>query len=121
MSVRFTNEETILGVFGLAVFGLALYRLAVSINTEPHMPRLPASAEARVDSVVYALNQSFGKDWIRLGAGSIKDVLRDVLPASLLGLVDVVHMIEDHATHRELSGATKRWWAARQATLAGMV
>lgn len=114
------NDETILEFIGFAILGFALTRLFAP-RTSRRPARLPAAPEHRIDAVVATLNRTFGKDWVHMSAGRLKSRLRDALPAPLLALVEVVHMIEDHATDRPLSGATKRWWATRQAARAGLV
>ncbi len=112
----FLEEETLLAALGLAVVGIAAYLIAGLAKRR----EVPASVEERIDDVVGTLNATFGKDWSEVEARTLKARLRGMLPARLLSLVDVVHMIEDSAAERALSGQTKRWWASQLALRAGL-
>lgn len=114
------KDDTLVGLIGLALMGAAAYLIGEVLRPQSSED-LPETPEERVDSVVLVLNERFGRDWVGASADSLKHTLRDVLPARLLSLVDVVHMIEDHATDRALSGATKRWWATHYALREGLV
>ena len=109
----FGNEEdTFVGLFGLVALGVALYWLLA--GGRRRRPAIPRSIEGRVDHVVRALNDRFGKDWGRIHPATLEAGLRGVLPASLLALLDAVHVVEEHAPQWGLSSSTKRWWAAHQ-------
>ena len=112
----FLEDEAILGALGLAIVGIAAYLLA-GLATQR---QVPATVEQRIDDVVGTLNDRFGRDWSDLEARTLKARLRGVLPARLLSLVDVVHMIEDSSMERALSGQTKRWWASQIALRSGL-
>jgi hypothetical protein len=110
--VLWNEEETFVGLFGLLALGVALYWMVA------HSPRrrrsIPASVEGRIDHVVETLNERYGKDWVHVELGALEADLRGVLPAPLLSLLDVVHLVEEHAAQWGLSSSTKRWWAAHQ-------
>lgn len=109
--VLWNDEETLVGLFGLLAFGAAICWLFAS---SPRRRAIPESLEDRIDSVVDTLNDRFGKDWGQMEVGEIEARLRGVLPAPLLSLLDVVHLVEEHAAQWGLSSSTKRWWAAHQ-------
>lgn len=112
----FLEDEALLAAIGLAFVGIAAYLIS---GLAPRR-EVPATVEERIDDVVGTLNAQFGKDWSDLPARTLKARLRGSLPARLVSLVDVVHMIEDSAD-RSLSGQTKRWWASQLALRTGLV
>lgn len=113
----FLEDEALLAAVGLAFVGIAAYLMSGLVKRR----EVPATVEERIDDVVGTLNARFGKDWSELSTRTLKARLRDVLPARLLSLVDVVHMVEDCSEERDLSGQTKRWWASQLALRTGLV
>jgi hypothetical protein len=110
--VLWNDEETFVGLFGLLAFGAALYWLIA--GGAGRREQIPESLEERIDHVVEALNDRYGKDWGSKDLRALEAGLRGVLPAKLLSLLDVVHVVEEHAAQWGLSSSTKRWWAAHQ-------
>ena len=113
----FLEDDALLAAIGLAFVGIAAY----VISGLAMRPEVPATVEERIDDVVGTLNARFGKDWSGLPPRTLKARLRGALPARVLSLVDVVHMIEDSSADRALSGQTKRWWASQLALRTGLV
>jgi hypothetical protein len=74
---------------------------------------IPDSVEGRIDKVVEALNQKFGKRWVNRGVSALQAGLSVVLPTPLIGLVEVVHRVEHLAeqngwkSHEKLSHAAE--------------
>jgi len=106
------EEETFVGLFGLLAVGFALYWLIAGDGRK--RAAVPDTLEERIDHVVETLNDRFGKDWGAAPIGALEAELRGVLPAQLLSLLDVVHLVEENAAQWKLSSSTKRWWAAHQ-------
>jgi hypothetical protein len=116
--VLWNEEETFVGLFGLLALGVALYWLVA--RGPRRRASVPASVEDRIDHVVETLNERYGKDWGDMEVGALEAAMHGVLPAPLLPLLDVVHLVEEHAAQWGLSSTTKRWWAAHQVSRAAL-
>lgn len=105
--------ETLVGLFALAAIGALLGWLLAGGRRRPRA-EVPEAIEDRIDHVVLALNERFGKDWGRIEPGALEAALDEVLPSALVDLLDAIHVVESHAPQQGLSSRTKRWWAAHQ-------
>lgn len=95
---------TAIGIISaVAVAGLAaaLYYLKAGAG-EADAALIPNAIEDRIDRVVAALNQRFGKQWVDRRLGELQTAISASLPAPLLGLVNVVYQVER-------AGRTYRW------------
>lgn len=88
-----------------------LYYLKAGVG-EADASLIPSSVEQRLDRLVEALNQRFGKQWVSEAMGTLKAGLERVLPASLVALVEVVHRVEQQGKEAGWSGSQKLHQAA---------
>lgn len=87
---------TVIGIVGaVAMAGLAaaLYYLKSGVG-EADAALIPNAIEDRIDRVIAALNQRFGKQWVDRRLGELQTVIAASLPTPLVGLVDVVYQVE---------------------------
>jgi hypothetical protein len=94
------NRKNLLGILigaGSVVtlgLGAALLHYLRSGVGDADASLIPNSIEERLDKVVEALNKKFGKRWVNRGVATLQAGLSTVLPAPLVGLVEVVHRVE---------------------------
>lgn len=74
---------------------------------------IPESIEGRIDKVISALNRKYGKRWVNRGVSALQVGLSAVLPAPLVGLVELVHRVEHLAEQQGWKGAEKRTHATQ--------
>lgn len=96
------------GVAAVAGLGTLLLHYFTSGVGEADALFIPNSIEARVDRVVEALNQRFGKRWVNSAVSTLRAGLATVLPAPLVAMVDVVHRVEQVGQHYGWNGFQKR-------------
>jgi hypothetical protein len=105
----------IIGASSVAVLsigaGLLYYLRAGSGNKDASL--IPNAVEDRIDKVVEALNHKFGKRWVNRGVTTLQAGLSTVLPAPLVGLVEVVHRVEHLAEEKGWKSQDKRANAAQ--------
>lgn len=77
---------------------------------------IPNSIEERLDRLVEALNQRFGKQWVTQALSSLQAGLEKFLPAPLVALVEVVYRVEQTGQEAGWSGAQKRREAVEMAS-----
>ena len=103
---------------GTAVF----YYLKAGAGSGKNADFIPDAVEAKLDSVIEALNKKFGSAWVERGLSLLEGVLAKALPTPLVSLVDVVYRTEqwakeEHAkTGRKVPGKEKLSYAAKLST-----
>jgi hypothetical protein len=95
----------------LALGAAALYYLKSGAGADDAM-LIPNTIEGRLDRVVEALNQRFGKRWVNQTLSTLQHGLSTILPAPLVALVDTVYQVEQYGRQAGLSGYQKRCQAA---------
>lgn len=111
-----TKDEKLVAGIAAAGVGTALYFIAKAATAvEEHPPRVPDAIEARIETVVAALNKRFGKVWVVRGLAALKTALSAVLPTPLVVLADSVYAAEHAGRQNRWSGAQKLNHAVRLA------
>ncbi len=104
----------ILGGLGIAVATALLYAVKAGAGSENDAALIPNSIEAKLDRIVDALNQRFGRQWVNQGLASLERGLTAILPTSLVAMVDVVHKTEQWAKQRQAYGFTVNSYEKRR-------
>ena len=105
---------------GLVATGAALlYFVKAGAGSENDAALIPNSIEAKLDRIVDALNQRFGRQWVNQGLARLEQGLTGFLPAPLVAMVEVVHKTEQWAKQQQAYGVAinsygKRRYAATQ-------
>lgn len=112
---RVSTEKKVALAVGGGLVGLvgcaALYYLMAGAGSEKNAALIPDSIEARLDTVVDALNDQFGKQWVDFGIAVLQAGLAKILPPALVALVAAVYKSEQ--AYWRHSGACKRRHAIR--------
>lgn len=107
------NEKTALVIGGSVVGGFLLYYLMAGAGPEKNAVLIPDAVEDRLDLLIEALDERFGKAWVDRGVSLLKSALSETLPAPLVALVDVVATAEKVGRQQGWSGPRKRAHAIR--------
>jgi hypothetical protein len=99
----------LLGAAGVA----ALYYSQVGRGQENDAALLPNSIEDRIDLVVSALNEHFGKQWVDWGLDALRSHIQRTLPMPLVTIVGVIVTVEQMSRQRRMSGNLKKQTAAQ--------
>lgn len=104
---------------GLGLVAALLYYLKEGAGSENDAALIPNSIEAKLDRIVDALNQRFGRQWVNQGLARLEQGLTGFLPAPLVAMVEVVHKTEQWAKQQQAYGVAinsygKRRYAATQ-------
>lgn len=99
----------LLGAAGVA----AIYYSQVGRGQENDAALLPNSIEGRIDLVVAALNEHFGKQWVDWGLDALRHYIQKTLPAPLVTIVGVIVTVEQISRRRRMNGILKRQTAAQ--------
>lgn len=79
----------------LIVGGLSLlYYAQTGLGKDKDSALIPGELEGKIDYLIAALNDRFGKRWVDFGIVALKQSLHILLPASLVRLVDIVATVE---------------------------
>jgi hypothetical protein len=97
----------------ILVGGAALYYLQTGLGKQNDSTFLPNTLEMRIDSLISALNDRFGKRWIDLGVAFLKYNLQHALPAAVVTLIDVVAKVETTSKSRLMTSCEKRQLAVQ--------
>ena len=108
------NEKVVLGA-AAAAGAIGLYYLLAGAGRANNAALIPDAIEDRIDAVVDALDERYGKAWAQLGLGALQAGLRKVLPAPLVALVDAVYAAEQYGRRHGWTGPQKRAHATRAA------
>jgi hypothetical protein len=88
----------------LVAGGLALlYYAQTGVGKENDSALIPNSLEGKIDALIAALNERFGKHWLDFGVVVLKRNLQSTLPTSLVSLVNIVATVENMAKGRMTS------------------
>ena len=98
----------------VVVGGLGLYYLQTGLGNQNDSALIPNTYEGRIDALIAALNDRFGKRWIDFGANVLKYDLQDALPAPLVTLIDVVATVEN-MSKGTMTGPAKQRLAVQMA------
>jgi hypothetical protein len=101
--------KILLGAVGVAV----LYYSQVGRGQENDAALLPNSIEDRIDLVVAALNEHFGKQWVNWGLDALRYYIQETLPAPLVTIVGVIVTVEKMSRRSQMSSNLKRQTAAQ--------
>ena len=77
------------------VAGGFLYYTQTGVGEENDSALIPNSLEGKIDALVTALNNRFGKGWVDVGISVLKYYVQGTLPTSFVNLVDIVAMVEN--------------------------
>lgn len=103
-------------IVGLVAAGLALlYYAQTGVGEEKDSALLPNTLESKIDALIAALNQRFGKGWVDFGVTVLKNHLRKMLPISLVTLVDIVATVEVTSKVRPMTSYEKQQAAVKMA------
>lgn len=105
-----TNAGWLVGG-ALALGAAALYYLKSGAGADDAM-LIPNTIEGRLDRVLEALNQRFGKRWVNQTLSTLQQGLSTILPTPLVALVDTVYRVEQYGRQVGWSGNQKRCQAA---------
>ncbi len=96
-------------IAGLLVAGLGLlYYVQTGVGKQNDSALLPNTLEGKIDALIAALNDRFGKRWVDLGVAALKYYLQNALPASLVTLVDVVAAVENMSERSPMTSSDKQ-------------
>ena len=96
-------------IAGLLVAGLGLlYYVQTGFGKQNDSALLPNTIEGKIDALIAALNNRFGKRWVDLGVAALKYYLQNALPASLVTLVDVVAAVENVSEQNPMTSYDKQ-------------
>ena len=76
---------------------------------------IPNSLEGKIDALITALNNRFGKRWVDFGVGLLKHHLHSALPPSLVTLVDVAAAVENMSKRSPMTSYDKQQLAIQMA------
>lgn len=115
MARRKTNHTGWILAGGAALAAL-LYYVKEGAGSAQDAALIPDSIEEKLDRVVDALNERFGKRWVDRGLAALERGLSSVLPTPLVALVSAVHQAEQWAKQqrnygRMVTGSQKRSYA----------
>lgn len=99
----------LVGAAGVA----ALYYSQVGKGQDNDAALLPNSIEDRIDLVVAALNEHFGKQWVDLGLDALRYYIQKTLPVPLVTIVGVIVTVEQMSRRSQMSSNLKRQTAAQ--------
>ena len=99
----------LLGAAGVA----ALYYSQAGKGQENDAALLPNSIEDRIDLIVTALNEHFGKQWVDWGLDALRYYIQKTLPPPLVTIVGVIVTVEQMSRRRQMSSSLKRQTAAQ--------
>ena len=103
---------------GLGV--LFLYQRRTGWGTENDAALIPNALEDKIDVVITALNNRFGKAWVEYGMQAIEGYARNALPAALVALIAIVVEVENSSKRRFMTGFDKQQRAAQIARERGL-
>mgnify|MGYP000862506166 CR=1 FL=1 len=103
----------VLSVVAMAGLAAALYYLKAGVG-EADAAFIPNTIEGRIDRVVAALNQRFGKEWVSRRLSELTAAIQAALPAPLVGFVDVVYQAEQFGKAYRWNGQQKLCHAVGQ-------
>ncbi len=72
-----------------------LYYAQTGLGEENDSALIPNTLEGRIDAVISALNNRFGKRWVDFGVVVLKHNLQSTLPTSVVTLVNIVATVEN--------------------------
>lgn len=103
-------------IVGLLIAGLGLlYYAQTGLGKERDSALIPNILEGRIDALIAALNNKFGKRWVDFGVVAVKYELQRTLPASLVALVDIVANVENTSKVISMSSYEKKRLAVQMA------
>jgi hypothetical protein len=105
----------IAGLFLLG--GLGLYYLETGLGKQNDSALIPNTVERRIDALISALNDRFGKRWVDLGVAFLKDNLQNTLPPALVTLIDVVAKVENISKGRHMTSYEKQHLAVQMSNI----
>lgn len=101
-------------IAGLLVVAVGLmYYARTGLGKENNSALIPETLEGKIDALIAALNERFGKRWVDSGLGVLKYYVQSILPASFVTLVDVVATVENMSKGRMTTGYEKQRMAAQ--------
>jgi len=106
-------------IIGAVVVGLGLtflYYVQTGLERENDASLLPNRLEEKIDTLISALNERFGKAWVGFGLGVLERYAQSALPASLVVLVRLVSQVENISKRRFMTGYEKRQLAVQMWT-----
>jgi hypothetical protein len=103
-------------IAGLLLAGLGLYYLQTGLGTQNDAVLVPNTLEGKIDTLVAALNERFGKDWVNVGLNLLKHSLQNELPSPLVNLIGVVALVENTSKGRWMTSSDKRQLAVKMAS-----
>lgn len=99
----------------LLLGGLGLYYLQTGLGKQNDSALIPNTVEGKIDALILALNNRFGKRWIDLGLAFLKYNLQNTLPPALVTLIDVVAKVENISKGRHMTSHEKQLLAVQMA------
>lgn len=112
MGRRKSDGNKVLGFLLIGLGAVCLYYLKAGTGQGNNAALLPDSLEDRIDRLVDTLNAKVGKNWGNWGAAFLKSYLQNVLPPTVVALVDVVYAVEQEGKRTRMTGQAKRQLAA---------
>ena len=110
--IRKSNNEG-WWIAGLLLAGLGLYYLQTGLGTLNDAALVPNTLEKKIDTLIAALNERFGKDWVNVGLSLLKHSLQNELPSPLVNLIGVVALVENSSKGRWMTSSDKRQLAVK--------
>lgn len=101
-------------IVGLLAVGGLLYYTQTGLGKEKDSALLPNTLEGKIDALVTELNDRFGKQWVHVGVGVLRYYIQNTLPASFVGLVNIVATVEN-ASKGWMTGPAKQQLAVQMA------
>lgn len=90
--------------WGLGVLAAGTVLYLASGKGQKNSPVIPDSIENHIDSAIAVLNQRFGHAWVDNGLATLDEVLRTILPSSVVGLLDAIVAVERQVQQLEAAG-----------------
>lgn len=100
-------------VGGLLLAGL-LYYTQTGVGEEKDSALIPNTLEGKIDALVTALNDRFGKFWVNTSISALQYYIQNTLPAPFVSLVEVVAKVEN-TSKGWLTGPAKKHLAVQMA------
>ena len=85
-----------------------LYYAQTGLGKENDSRLIPNTLEGRIDALIAALNNRFGKRWVDFGVVVLKHNLQSALPTSLVTLVNIAATVENLSKGRMTSYEKQR-------------
>lgn len=102
---------------GLVLVGLGvLYYMQTGMGKERDSALLSNTLEGKIDMLIAALNERFGKRWVDYGVDVLNHYVQTTLPMSVVGLVGVVANVENISKRNAITSYQKQQLAVQMAS-----